>query len=78
MLLCNVVDCSSPSECHCRFRDHNRIQESDRIRIVSDEKGNSRLVIKKLEKADLGLYCCTASNKAGEAKSAATLHTIGL
>ena len=68
------------SECDifcCRFKDNVRVKETERMRIVSDEKGISRLVIKNLEKSDLSLYSCTAQNRAGQAKSAATLNASG-
>ena len=44
---------------------------------MNDEKGTTRLVIKNLEKSDLSLYSCTAQNRAGLAKSAATLNASG-
>ena len=60
-----------------RQRDNINLNQTDRIRIFSDEAGNAKIVIKDVQAADVGLYFCIAENKEGKAKCAATLRIIG-
>ena len=60
-----------------RQRDNINITEDNKYKIYSDERGNTKLVIKNVTEADMGLYYCVAENREGKQKTAATLRVVG-
>jgi len=55
-------------------KDGVDVQLNERIRSVSDELGNVRLVVRDVRQSDAGIYFCIAENPTGRAKCAANLH----
>jgi len=68
--------CSSFTTLH-RQRDNINITEDNKYKVFSDERGNTKLVIKNVNEADMGLYYCVAENREGKQKTAATLRVVG-
>lgn len=60
-----------------RQRDTIELDESDRIKIFADSRGNARMVIRQVRPHDQGLYYCTAYSKAGRTKCSASLRVVG-
>jgi len=49
----------------------------DRFHVISEEPGNTKLVIHNVQLSDSGVYFCVAENVKGKVKSAATLRVSG-
>ena len=60
-----------------RQKNYGDLLEDDRIRMACDNFGNAKLVIRDVNPDDAGVYFCTAENKDGKAKCAATLRVTG-
>jgi hypothetical protein len=58
------------------LKDNILITETDRIHVISDESGHTKLVVRNIQPSDAGLYFCVAENKGGKAKCAATLRFV--
>ena len=64
--------------CINRQKDNINLTEDARIRMMSDESGHTKLIVKDLKPQDAGLYFCVAINKAGKTRCGATLRVVGL
>ena len=60
-----------------RLRDNTLLVADGRIKMLSDDQGNCKLIIYDVNHADSGLYFCLAENKVAKAKCAATLKVVG-
>jgi hypothetical protein len=54
-------------------KDNVDVVLDNRVRVVSDDLGNTKLVIRDVKVSDAGVYFCIAENSDGKAKCAATL-----
>lgn len=57
-------------------KDNVDVMLDNRVRVVSDDLGNTKLVIRDVRSTDAGVYFCIAENSVGKAKCAATLRVI--
>ena len=57
----------------CRQKDGVDVDLDLRVRQVSDEFGNIKLVIRDVKPTDAGVYVCIAENDAGSARCSAAL-----
>ena len=55
-----------------RQKEDLPLSSDNRIKIYSDDKGNTKLVITDVRESDGGLYFCTAESKAGKTKACCT------
>jgi len=63
---------------HFRQKDGSDLLEDGKVKVISEDDGYYKLVIRDVKFSDAGLYACIAKNKNGTAKSAATLRVRGL
>jgi len=61
----------------CRKKDNDELIAGDRFQVISEEYGNTKLVIQNVQSSDAGVYFCVAENAKGKVKCAATLRVNG-
>jgi len=61
----------------CRKKDGKDVVSDDRFQVISEEHGNTKLVIQNVQSSDAGVYFCVAENAKGKVKCAATLRVNG-
>lgn len=62
---------------NCRKKDNDELVSDDRFHVISEELGNTKLVIQNVQLSDAGVYFCVAENEKGKVKCAATLRVNG-
>ena len=62
---------------NCRKKDNDDLVSDDRFQVISEELGNTKLVIRDVQLSDAGVYFCVAENAKGRVKCAATLRVNG-
>ena len=62
----------------CRQRNNADVDDGgDRVRVVSDGAGGTKLILRDVRTGDAGLYVCIAQNDAGRTACSATLRVGG-
>jgi len=62
---------------YCRKKDNDDLSPGNRFQVITEELGNTKLVIQNVQLSDAGVYFCVAENAKGKVKCAATLRVNG-
>jgi len=60
-----------------RKKDNDDLIPDNRFQVITEELGNTKLVIQNVQLSDAGVYFCVAENAKGKVKCAATLRVNG-